>query len=566
MTNRILLLALVLPLVAFADERILEFHSDIRVQPDGWIEVTEHITVRAEGARIRRGIYRDLPTTYRDRYGNRHEVVYRPLAVMRNDLAEDFHFERRDNGVRTYFGSARRMLAEGVHRYIFRYRANRMLGFFADFDELYWSVTGLEWAFPIDRASATIALDLQGDPQIIDIAAFTGPLGSTGQDFVTRVDGPALISFDTTRKLVPHEGLTVAVSWPKGLVAEPGVLQRTVWLLSDNVNLIAGLAGLLGMLVYFVPLWRKYGRDPEQGLIVTRYEPPPNFSPASLRYIQQMYYDNKVLTAAIVNLAVKGYLRIENPGDLHALRKTDPGDNAPQLAVGEKELHAALFAEGSSLILDDEYHKRISAARSAHRRSLKRDYAGRYFKLNSLLSAPGLIIGLVAAVTALQIGVGPTPAVIVVIVLMVVTFFVFLMIMKRPTGPGRKLLDEILGFREYLEIAEKDEMNLRHPPEKTPHLFEKYLPFALAMGIEQKWAERFASILDDLRGPQDSGYHPSWYNGSWDSRDIGTNTSGIMSSLDSAISSSVTPPGSSSGSGGGGFSGGGGGGGGGGGW
>ena len=138
--------------------------------------------------------------------------------------------------------------------------------------------------------------------------------------------------------------------------------------------------------------------------------------------------------------------------------------------------------------------------------------------------------------------------------------------MKRPTGLGRKLLDDMLGFNDYLEIAEKDELNLRNPPDKTPQLFERYLPFALAMGVEQKWADRFTEIFAGLRGPNDSAYHPTWYNGSWNSLDLSSNTSNLSSGLNTASSSSVTPPGSSSGVGGGGFSGGGGGGGGGGGW
>jgi uncharacterized membrane protein len=138
--------------------------------------------------------------------------------------------------------------------------------------------------------------------------------------------------------------------------------------------------------------------------------------------------------------------------------------------------------------------------------------------------------------------------------------------MKRPTLRGRKVLDEMLGFRDYLEVAEKDEMNLRNPPEKTPELFEAYLPFALALGVEQDWAEKFADVLEAIRGPDGRGYQPTWYSGSWNSSRISSNIGSVASGLGSAISSSVTPPGSSSGGGGGGFSGGGGGGGGGGGW
>jgi uncharacterized membrane protein len=128
------------------------------------------------------------------------------------------------------------------------------------------------------------------------------------------------------------------------------------------------------------------------------------------------------------------------------------------------------------------------------------------------------------------------------------------------------VLDEMLGFKDFLEIAEKDELNLRNPPEKTPQLFEAFLPFALALGVDQEWSERFASVLAAIRDQDGREYQPSWYNGRWNSSNLSKTTSKLSGSLNTAISSSVSPPGSSSGGGGGGSSGGGGGGGGGGGW
>ena len=124
----------------------------------------------------------------------------------------------------------------------------------------------------------------------------------------------------------------------------------------------------------------------------------------------------------------------------------------------------------------------------------------------------------------------------------------------------------MLGFKDFLEIAEKDELNLRNPPAKTPELFEMMLPFALALGVEQAWSERFAKVLAAIRDPSGNAYRPSWYNGSWNSSSLSKATNSLSSGLGSAVSSSVSPPGSSSGGGGGGSSGGGGGGGGGGGW
>jgi uncharacterized membrane protein YgcG len=144
--------------------------------------------------------------------------------------------------------------------------------------------------------------------------------------------------------------------------------------------------------------------------------------------------------------------------------------------------------------------------------------------------------------------------------------YAFYELLKAPTLAGRKLCDAIEGFRMYLSVAEKDRLNLLNPPDHTPELFEKYLPYALALGVEQQWAEQFADVLArQMEGG--AAYSPGWYRGdSWSRLGSAGFASAIGGALGGAISSSSTAPGSSSGSGGGGSSGGGGGGGGGGGW
>jgi hypothetical protein len=550
---------------AWSDERILNYHSEILIKTDGWIEVTETIVVRAEGRQIRRGIFRDYPTRYRDRAGNDVEVLYKPRAVLRNDRAEDFSSEKRGNGVRTYFGSADRMLDHGIHTYTFRYDAGRMLGFFDDYDELYWNATGL-WDFPIDNATATVSFAFEVDGDTLNTSAYTGPFGGRGQEYLASIDFSGSANFETTKPLAAGEGLTISVAWPKGLVEEPGIAKMAWWILSDNLNLLIAIAGLIGMFAYYIPVWQRHGKDPAPGVIYTRYAPPDGFSPASLRYIDNMSYDDTAMTAAVVNLAVKGYLRISEDDDEHELIRTEPAASSPPLAAGERELRDALFRDDNRVVLDNEYHELLGKARSAHRDSLQKDYEDRYFRSNGALNLPPLMIGLLASILALIVGSHPTVLVIATIVAMVVTLIVFAIIMKKPTGLGRALLDEVAGFKEYLEIAERDEMNLRNPPHKTPLLFEQYLPFALALGVEQQWAERFTSVFASISGPGGTPYQPAWYNGSWNSLNLRSNTANLSSGLGGAISSSVTAPGSSSGSGGGGSSGGGGGGGGGGGW
>jgi uncharacterized membrane protein len=223
-----------------------------------------------------------------------------------------------------------------------------------------------------------------------------------------------------------------------------------------------------------------------------------------------------------------------------------------------------LFRDGDTVELKNENHELLGKAKSEHRRSLASDYKHRYFETNGALNIPALLIVIVAAVAAL--GAGPSISVVAVIAVMIVTTVFFAIVMKAPTLRGRKLLDEMLGFKDYLEIAEKDEMNLRNPPEKTPQLFETYLPFALALGVDQQWSERFASLLASIRGPDGGAWRPVWYGGAWNSSSLTTTTSKLSGAFATAVATAAAPPGSSSGGGGGGFSGGGGGGGGGGGW
>jgi uncharacterized membrane protein len=138
--------------------------------------------------------------------------------------------------------------------------------------------------------------------------------------------------------------------------------------------------------------------------------------------------------------------------------------------------------------------------------------------------------------------------------------------MSAPTIQGRGVLDRIAGFRQYLSIAERERLDRMTAPEDTPEIFERYLPYAIALGVENRWADRFRDVLAaaSVQG-QAQGF--AWYSGSgnpWD--DTGSFVDDVGSSLASTVSSASTAPGSSSGSGGGGSSGGGGGGGGGGGW
>jgi uncharacterized membrane protein YgcG len=300
-----------------------------------------------------------------------------------------------------------------------------------------------------------------------------------------------------------------------------------------------------------------------------------------MRFLTRMSYDDRCFGASILGLAVKGQLAIDESeaglfglGKKYTLRKT-PGAKLDALADDERVLLAELFASGDRLVLESENHGRVNAAKSAHKSSLRTRFTPSFFRINGGWHFLGIVLSLVvvalAVVLPLKSEVAPpwfltTPvglATLGCVLAGLAANGVFGRLLKAPTVAGREAMDRLRGFRLYLDVAEGDELALRDAPPLTPQLYETNLPAALALGVEQRWAERFTEMC----AMQAATYSPAWYHGdSFDAGNLSRFSSSIGSSLDSAISSASTEPGSSSGGGGGGSSGGGGGGGGGGGW
>ncbi len=608
------------------DERIHLYATDIVIEESGDLIVTETITVTALGRDIRRGIYRDFPTRYRDRYGNRVHVGFEVLEVTRDGRPEPWHTESRANGVRTYVGDANTFLTSGVYTYVIRYRTTHQLFFGDEFDELYFTATPTDWVFPIDRAEVTVHLP-QG-ASALTAEGYTGSFGLREQAYTVDRNVPGLVTLSAARPLRAQEGFTIAVSFEKGLVAAPTMAERTGRVFSDNLHLLIALLGAIAVFAYYHWAWGSVGRDPAKGTVVPLFEPPEGFSPAAVRFVDRMGFDQRAFTAAIIDMAVKGYLTIEEEGRTFKLVKA-AGDPSV-LSPGEKKIADKLLGTRSSIKLKQTHHATFSSAISALKSSLKREYEAANFVRNTQYMIPGvagtlivlILMGLTsfdpgaAIIAALWLGgwtvfggaiayvgyekitegglasilLGVFFLVLALALVGVGTLFYFTLgapfsgvalvfaifmaaltplyfdLLKAPTAKGRKIMDQIEGFRMYLSTAERHRLEGLHPPEKTPELFEKYLPYALALEVENKWSEQFDDVLK-AAAVEGETYHPHWYHGTrWHRYGAAGFGGAIASSVTSSIAAAATAPGSSSGVGGGGFSGGGGGGGGGGGW
>ena len=557
---------LFISLSAFGQERILSYDSYIDVEKDGSMIVTEVIRVRAEGKEIRRGIYRDFPTYYINGFGLMRIVGFDVLSVKRDNKTEPFHTKRIKNGVRVYIGSENVRLKKGNYSYAIRYKTTNQIGFFDDHDELYWNVTGNGWSFPIDEVWAKVKLPINVNKNDMTMEGYSGKLGSTEKNVIATVmDDGGMIK--GTTKLGKNEGLTLVLTWPKGIIAPPTNEQNIKYFVKNNSSLLLSLMTLIAVFIFLYRTWSKVGRDLKPGVIFPHYNPPRGYSPAASRYISEMGYDDGALTAAVINLAVKGYLTITKEGGSYVLTKTSSDKD---LAPGETVLLEKLFRVSSTLELDVSNRLKLNEATAAHEESLEKNYLDIYFSRNSgKMWRSALLVFVMFIVTNIvgsETGSSAVPVFFIPFLLIVVLYIVFKLIMKAPSKKGRLLMDKLEGFKKYLEVAEMDDLNLRNTPEKTPELFERYLPFAIALGVEQAWSDQFKSVFAALNTGDGNRYHPAWYVGTFSAAHLGDFTADVSSSITSAISSASAAPSSSSGSGGGGSSGGGGGGGGGGGW
>ncbi len=558
---------------AKAAERIRDYQIEVDVRADGSLGVAEHITVHAAGSDIRRGIYRDFPTRYRDRVGNAVVVDLEVLGVERDGQPEPWFTERVGNGVRINTGNDDFLpnLPRDV-RFTLRYRTTRQLGFFADHDELYWNAIGTGWAFPIDAGRVEVRLPSPVPVESMAVEGYTGPQGAKGQDYRASVVGPGVARWELTRPLAPSEGLTIVLSFPKGLVPEPTARERFTWLLRDNAGVLVALTGLLVLLVYCVARWRAVGRDPAAGTIIVRYDPPEGRSPAELRFLERRGYDTRCFTGDLLSAAVDGRVVIEREDrklrkDQWRLERRDGSAGAPALETPAALVGKLFPGKARKLELKTENASTLQAAQIAHATLLNERLHGRYFQRNagSAMVAGGIAVATFVSSLLLADGAGLV-LIGLVSFAMVGIVLAFAQLVQAPTPEGRRLLDEIEGLRRYLSVAERDELKGMEGPGEPPPLdaqrYERLLPYAVALGVEEAWTKKFTLAVGAAAAAAATAAI-TWYHGSR-FNDVGRLAKSIGSGLNSSIASASTPPGSSSGSGGGGSSGGGGGGGGGG--
>ncbi len=550
------------PAYAQVGEEVSSFAADILVREDGTVGITERIGYYFPSPR--HGIYRDIPT----RYVADGETFDIPLKVVSvtdgNGRPWQYQVIKNDVGIRIKIGDPDREIT-GAQTYAIEYDAVGALRYFADHDELYWNVTGNAWQVPIRRITAAVRLPNAVDAAAVTMKCYTGEAGSTAQDCLTNLQG-------RNAHFAADSPLTVVVGWPPGIVAKLLPPKPNPWL--PLWPYVLPLAAFFALVV----LWWKNGRDPEgRGTLVVQYDPPEGMRPAEVGTLIDEDAGLKDVSATIVDLAVRGYLKIRETEKKGLILKSKDYEfellrewrEDKELRDYERKVLMVLFdlsgklCRVSDLKENHDFYKGLPGIKKSIYVELVRQ--GHFpvspeLTRNTFIGVGLLIVAVAVFGSPVLTGMSEsTPHLMIALIIVGAFVMLFSGFMAKRTANGVAASEHAMGFREYLEKAEK----YRIQWQEKENVFEKFLPYAMAFGVADKWSKAFEGM---------NVAPPKWYEGSAFSHGA-FNTmafNSMLGSMNSAMTTAMrsAPQQSSGGSGfgGGGSSGGGGGGGGGGSW
>ncbi len=483
------------------------FDVDVNIRADGTIEVTE--TIVADFTRERhRGIYRNIPYSYR-RHGTSFKLRIDVKSVV--DEAGDAHpytTSRKGGRLNIRIGDPNVWHTETM-TYRITYHVQRAMLRFSTHDELYFNVTGTEWAVPIQRASCTVRLPDTVPTDELRATSFVGPYGSAAAGPDARIEGGTLV-FETDEPLGMNEGLTIVVGLPGGHVEAADTTTKAMWLLEDNLILLLPFV-TFGLLYLF---WFLFGRDQgTAGSVMVQYDPPDGLSPVEVGTLIDEKVHTHDITASVFDLAIRGYLRIDakrldedkpKPGQVKIYKVEDAPDD---LQPFEKAIIKGLFWGKKDSVsvkeLEETFYARIPKIKSDVHEALRK----RHYVRQSLASARNtwMVFAVLFCIATAGVGAGilvndvfAPVSTIIACVLTIPLFPIFAYRMPRKTAKGRRALEQVKGLEEYISRAAVDE--IEHAA-RQQH-FEKLLPYAIAFGHAEDWAEKFEGVYDQP---------PTWY-------------------------------------------------------
>jgi Predicted membrane protein (DUF2207) len=514
----LLLLILALQLVPAGAQvrnwRVTDFKDTISIAPDGTALVSEKITLAFAGEW--HGIHRTIPVEYPGPHGTNYTLFLNVMSVT------------DENGSKLKYDSSKSGATRDLKIYIpgavdttrivnIDYSVRNGVRFFDSsgdstgdsYAEFYWNVTGNDWPVPIDHASAFVTLP-ENAAGGLRAQAFTGAYGSRQSEATADVKG-ADVLFETTHPLPMRGGVTIDIYIPQGVLKPPSALTKLGWFLGSNPILFLPLLTLAVMF----GLWYSVGRDPDPGVSVApQYEPPKGICPAEAGTLIDDTIHPRDITSTIVDLAVRGYIKIEEKVDtflvfhhkdylFHLLKPREQW--GPDLTPHERVMLENIFLGGAETRLSslkNRFYTVIPVVRQDIMLGLKNK--GIYTLDPESANGYSIVAGVAIAILVVAVQVmgwmnlfNSIPLLIGSVLVSALFWWLFARQMTAKTVAGARTRIAVLGFQEFMNRVDADRIK-RMPPDT----FEKFLPYAMALGVEHHWAQAFDGIIKDP---------PSWY-------------------------------------------------------
>ncbi len=503
------------------------------------------------------GIFRSIPKQHRG-----YDTKLKINSIERDGNKEKYETSVQNNNLVLKIGDPNRTIT-GKHTYKIVYYQERIINF-EEGQQFYWDVNGNDWAQPFEKVSAKVTLK-NGNFSSPGTVCFTGKQGSTSKDCQSGLNDTTA-TVQTTKSLLPLEGLTIGLNIEGTTFTQPTLADKFKDNLLNILGLSSGvlLAGLSGR------YWRRHGKDFKgKGTIVPEYEPPNDLSPAEVGMLADYRVDGKDLSATLIDLAVRGYVKIHQETKKFLFAKTQNFSlellvtDTSGLKAHEKALLNGVFSNmtvGEIIEIKKINRTNMMSAVQSTNKDVK----------NSLIKTYGLIdekadksmgwmlaIGFIGIFAGAFMGFLPNGFQAGIIGAAIVTLLLGFA-MQRRTHAGVEIYEKIEGLKMYMNVAEKDRLKMMQSvdrpyaePKKTVDLFEKLLPFAVALGVEKSWSKQFDGILTS---------QPNWISSNtaaFSATNFASSIGGMSTSFSNSFESSSGASGGSSGGGGGGGGGGG---------
>lgn len=530
-------------------EKINSYSVNLALQDNNTL-VTDEIIEYDFGNNEKHGVYRYIPTVFKDRNGNPRQTISEVTVRSKDGASVTRKVEPNISYTNIQIGDADRLVT-GVQTYRISYKVNRVVSSSSNNDVFSWDAIGTGWETPIENVLISLTLTPKQSDALTTLNCVSGATDSTSNCRINIDKNIGQVAFT---RLMPHEGVTLTVKFKPNTFTKPSPLEVLLW--ESHWYYWLPLVAFLG----FFLLWFEKGRDPKgRGTIVPMYDPPKGLTPFESSILMDDMISKKSLPAAIISLAIGGYIKIHKK-DVKVLFATRPDYELELLKPLPKDASAVeqkvidLFFIGRDRVsLNDLGDSFADLNASLHQTAYREVTEKGYYVVNPTISriiffstaVALLVIGILTAVYFLV-----TPLGYVCFILPGVIGLAFAIIMPVKTKTGAILKEDLMGLKMYIKTAEIDRIKFHNAPAKTPEKFEELLPYAIIFGLEKEWAEEFKDIYKNA---------PDWYDGNMATFSVVYLANDLNSFSNAAISAAISSSASSAGGVGGGGGGGGGG-------